>query len=102
MMIALSVRVEEDFFGSPGNDHPEKWFWIMINNLDLLDMDDANFDMHRVSNVLGKMLSRDIGRMGEGGLFPLRSHHKGIRYRDQRNEPIWEQMCAFLRENNFY
>lgn len=102
MLIALSVRIEADFFGSPGDDHPEKWFWIMINNLGLLDMEDKSFDPVKVSNVLGKMLSRDIGRLGEGGLFPLHMKQNGMPYRDQRKEPIWDQMSAFISENQLY
>lgn len=102
MMIALSCRLEADLFGEPGDDHPEKWFWIMVNNLGLIYMDDDHFDSVKASDIVGKMLSRDIGKLGEGGLFPLKKSRSGMGYRDQRKEPIWEQLNSFLRENNLF
>lgn len=93
MLIAMSTRIERDITGEPGFDHPEKWFWQMIENLDLLSETDRHFDEHYVTNVVGNWMARNIKPDGYGGVFPLRHPHA-----DQRIVPIWDQMSAYVNE----
>jgi hypothetical protein len=93
MMVALSIRIEEDITGEPGDDHPERWFWEMIENLGLNKFSDRSFDERRVNDILNKWMLRSFRDNGEGGLFPLKHPLK-----DQRLVPIWDQMNLYLNE----
>ena len=51
MMIALSIRCEEQITGDmEEGDHPDRWFWLMINNLGLTNMVDDYFDLNYVDH----------------------------------------------------
>lgn len=93
MMAALSIRIEQDIMGEPGNDHVEQWFWEMLRNLRLLEEDDQSVDEYCVMKKLNTWMNRDYRANGDGGLFPLKDP-----YRDQRSVPIWDQMAAYLNE----
>lgn len=92
MLIAMSCAME-DIMGEPGNDHPERWFWDMIDNLGLGDMDDDNFDECVVNDRVANWMSRNYDRNGNGGIFPLRFSKS-----DQRRVPIWEQAGSYMSE----
>lgn len=94
MLVALSIRIEEDITGDPGNDHPEKWFWTMIRNLRLDDVTDRRFDERKVLKILDIWMARGFEPDGKGGLFPLKRPN-----RDQRLVSIWDQMNYYLNEN---
>lgn len=93
VLVALSIRIELDLVGEPGNEHPEKWFWEMIDNLGLSGMTDDKFDEMTVINVIGEWMGRGFKKNGDGGLFPLKKPS-----RDQRKTPIWDQMAEYLNE----
>ena len=93
MLVALSLRIETDIMGEPGNDHPERWFWEMIRNLGLYYMTDPAFDERKARIILENWMDRKFKENGAGGLFPIRNPD-----RDQRIIPIWEQMSDYLRE----
>lgn len=95
MMAGLSIRIDRDITGEPGDDHPEKWFWEMIDNLDLLEDDDKHFSEEHVTDVLQRFTDRDYSFDGRGGLFPLREPSE-----DQRKVPIWNQMASYLNERS--
>lgn len=95
MLIALSCRIETDIMGEPGDDHTEKWFWEMIDNLGLSGMTNNMFDPVVVNNAIGKWLGRSYKASGKGGLFPLKKNYNV----DQRRVPIWDQMGTYLVEN---
>ena len=92
MMVALSLDME-NIMGEPGNDHPERWFSQMIDNLGLSMMDNYHFDQERVIASVGRWLGRDYDKNGNHGLFPLKTFRH-----DQRRVPIWEQACAYMSE----
>lgn len=94
MLTALSYRIEMSITGVPGQTKPEKWFWIMLENLDLLKCKDDSFDTGYVEQQVGKWLKRDITRNGKGGIFPLKRIKE-----DQRKVDIWMQMQSYLLEN---
>ena len=93
MLVALSIRIEEDIMGEPGDEHPDRWFWWMIQNLNLFEASDLCFDENFVKITLDTWLNRDYAADGRGGLFPLRHPTK-----DQRLVSIWDQLNAYLNE----
>ena len=93
MMVALARRCEDQIMWNPEyGDRTHQWFWIMIENLRLEDMDDAFFDEEYVDHVIERMLNRDYGRTGEGGLFVVDGRF------DMREMEIWDQMCAYMNQ----
>ena len=94
MMIGLALRCEIEIMGEPGKDTTYKWFWLMVENLDLMRCSDDNFSGDYVKQQVKIMLDRGYRRNGFGGLFPVRMTRT-----DQRNLEIWAQMCGYLSEN---
>lgn len=99
MIIGVAVRMDFQLFDSRKGERTAKWFWELIRNLDLKDYTDQHLSYEanrsQVENILERLLERDYGRNGQGGLFPLRMTHG----RDQRNVEIWYQMMAYIDEN---
>lgn len=97
MMIGLAIRCDVEIMGDGDSygTNAGKWFWIMIDNLDLMKCDDEHFSSEYVHQQIKIWLTRTFSRNGEGSPFPL--HKK--RCRDQRNVDIWFQMCGYLSEN---
>lgn len=94
MLVALAIRCEEHITDDPdAGDRTGKWFWGMIENLDLNSMDDVKFDREYAERIIHKFLNRKYGRNGEGGLFTLQHCQKDLRMVD-----IWYQMCWYLGE----
>ena len=92
MMIALSIRCEEQIMGDPDiGNKPGKWFWIMIDNLGLIDMDNSHYDENYIYETVNRFLERKYDKYGSGGLFKLKNH-----YRDIRSVEIWYQMMWYL------
>lgn len=95
MMVALAIRCEEHIMCDPDiGDRTGQWFWNMIDNLGLGDMDDEGFDKSYAERVIQKFLNREYKRNGEGGLFTVKHYRK-----DLRSVEIWYQMCWYLDEN---
>lgn len=95
MMVALAIRCEEHIMYDPDiGNRTGQWFWNMIDNLRLGNMDDGRFDKKYVKNVIQKFLNRAYKRNGEGGLFTVKHYRK-----DLRTVEIWYQMCWYLDEN---
>lgn len=85
MLLALAIRLEEHIMSDPERgDRTRIWFWTMLSNLELDDMIDSRFDANHVENAIQKLLNREYGRDGKGGLFRI----KHCKY-DLRNVEIW-------------
>ncbi len=94
MMAALCVRCEEHIMNDPDiGDRTGEWFWSMIKNLGLNDMDDLNFDRNYTDTVINRFLNREYKRNGRGGLVTV--HHRRC---DLRSVEIWYQMMWYLDE----
>lgn len=92
MMIALSIRCEEDIMDDPGyGDRIKQWFWGMIVNLELGGLHDDNFDQEYVEQIILRLLNRDYEPNGEGGLFTVKRPP-----RDLRDVEIWVQLLWYL------
>jgi hypothetical protein len=92
MLIALSIRLEEQIMNDPDiGDRTGQWFWDMIVNLGLGSMDDTKFNRKRTDIIVQRFLNREYERNGKGGLFTI-EHCK----EDLRDVEIWYQACWYL------
>ena len=94
VLLALSLRIDTEIMGEPGVVYPERWFWVMMENLKLTICTDDHFDKHYVEQQLDIWLEKKYKRNGQGGLFPLKKP-----FGDQRQTEIWQQMQEYLNEN---
>lgn len=95
MMVALAIRCEEHIMSDPDvGDRTGQWFWNMIVNLGLGPMDDRRFDRAYTDDILNRLMNREYGPHGEGGLFTVRNCRKDLRFVE-----IWYQMNYYLSEN---
>ena len=92
MMVALAIRCEEQIMDDPDiGNRTGKWFWSMIANMGLYQMDDLRFDSENVEQNIRIMLERRYDRNGNGGLFFVNRSKK-----DMRKMEIWYQMMWYL------
>lgn len=89
MLVALSMGMDSIVSWS-ADPHPERWFWEMLENAGISDVDDPGY----VVEVADRILSRDYDYYGHGGLFPLNRAST-----DQRRAPIWSQAGAYMCEH---
>lgn len=68
-------------------------FWMLLDNVDLLEQDDDNFDRVAVERTLEIVNDRTYMDNGVGGLFPLRNSG-----RNQRYVELIYQMYAYIME----
>lgn len=92
MLVALSIRINNDYIGDPGDLHPEIIFWEMICNLNLNRFDDDHMDSDLVSRILDNWMNRRFSITGSGSIFPQGSTSS----RDQRKTEIWAQMLEYI------
>lgn len=91
MMVALSNRCENIMDNPDLGNRTGQWFWTMIFNLGLEDMDDENYDDEYVTAVIERLLNREYEPDGEGGLFTVPDCRD-----DLRTVEIWTQLCWYL------
>ena len=104
MLIALARRIDHDImFDYSMGDRTSKWFWIMIRNLQLDDMDNENLDYEYADYRVYTFLDRNYGENGVGGLFPLEpvatlgGHVATLGGQNEHNNTeIWQQMSHYL------
>ena len=94
MMIALSMRCEDVVYDPEEGDRVAIWFWTMIDNLGLMDMDNEGFDRAYCRDVIDDLLDRCYERDGRGGLFRTINTHINM-----RKSEIWYQMQTWIEEN---
>ena len=92
MMAALAIRCEESIMDDTlfGN-RTGQWFWGMIRNLGLSPMNDSNFDVEFVDDVIARFLNREYEPDGKGGLFTIKNCDH-----DLRTVEIWRQLSWYL------
>jgi len=99
MLIGLAYRLEFETLQSKWEKTKSEWFWILIDNLGLIECVNNRTDNNRqvckeVTNIINRMLARDYEYNGNGGIFPLKDPK-----RDQRRIEIWYQMTNYICEN---
>lgn len=91
MMIAFSRRAA---FETDADSRT--WFWIMVSNLGLSEMSDANgIDRLRIQGVLDTFIWREYERNGQGGLFPVSKSRN-----DQRKVEVLYQFSEYVDERH--
>ena len=70
-----------------------QWFWNMIVNLGLSNMNDDNFDETYFNRVMQIFLNREYSPNGRGGLFTVKNSPA-----DMRTVEIWYQFMWYLNE----
>lgn len=98
MILALSIKIEDTvMYRIEEGDRTAKWFWIMLNNLDISQFDDAHWNQDACMIVcdaidifLNRMYDYDGGN---GGMFPLNNPKE-----DQRSLEIWWQMHEYFQD----
>lgn len=97
MLVSFCIRIEKEIlFDNNKGDRSSFWFWKMIGNMGLLDMDDGRFDHDYVVKTLDIFNERGYKKDGLGGLFYIPGCKKDLRKLD-----IWSQMCLFFNENKY-
>lgn len=92
MMVALAKRCEDSIMGdSKYGDRTPKWFWIMVENIDLDSEDDGRIDIPLVEGKIKRFLDRKYSFDGVGGLFYIENPPD-----DLRKVEIWYQLNWFL------
>ena len=91
MMIALAVRIEDDFMGTENSNNTPRWFWSMIFALGLQFQKNDNFNAEKVDSVILQFIEHRYGPDGRGSLF-----HVPMQNVDFRHLQIWDQMNYWL------
>lgn len=95
MMVALSLRMEEDMAYEEryGNRTPF-WFHGMLHSLGLSDDYDGRFNKDRAEHIVDMFLERLYSKDGRGGLFTITN----MPDTDMRDVEIWCQANWYLIE----
>jgi len=89
MLIAFSRRASFQT-----EESPREWFWIMVDNLGLLELDNSvDTNCKALREIINVFIFRTYGSNGSGGLFPLRHT-----LNNQRKVEIWYQFSEYLHE----
>ena len=98
LLAGLAIKVENRVMRDIEiGDRTSQWFLIMIDNLGLNECTNKNwkYDYEKlIQDTCTRVILHDYESNGKGGLFPLKNESK-----NWRNEEIWVQCMAFLREN---
>ena len=93
MLVALARDCENEIMYDPDEgDRTSVWFWEMIENLGLGEMDDWCFDLDQFDVVMRRFLDRKYGADGDGGPFYI----CGFRG-DMRRIELWYQLNFYMK-----
>lgn len=94
LLIAISNEFEsitDDYYERYNASY---WFWMMIENLDLMDMIDGYLDLDKIYENIETFMFRRYDEDGSnGGIIVIPRCHK-----DLTNMELWNQMCLYLDE----
>lgn len=95
MMIALAYNWEHNItYDHHLGDRTPVWFWTMVENLGLLDVDEDPSFGYECEKIVDNWLRRRFRPDGFGSPFPLKRP-----MRDQRKIEIWLQVQDYVLEN---
>lgn len=92
MMCGFALHIyESHFWGLNDYDHfPPHVFWMFIENLELDQYDDEHFDTEAVTDILNRLMTRQIGPDGKSGMF--RFNIESVRKNSpQIHTDLWHQ-----------
>ena len=91
VVIALAIRMENEYIGDPSINQIKSTFIRLIDNLGLIK------NKNNIYERLNMFVKRAYAPNGVGGLFPLKRT-----LRDQRDVDLWGQMNEWISENYIY
>lgn len=100
LLATLSVKIEDKVMSNPiYGDRTSKWFWTMIENLDIsvencLLPDEKTLDVQYIADVCRRWLDRQYTKNGDGSPFPLRNPPE-----DCREIDMWRLAMYYFNEN---
>ena len=97
MFVALAIRCEKELMYNPDEgDRTWRWFWMMMENLELdLCTDDA-FDYEEFDDILWHFMNRKYGPNGEYCAFPC------VNFMSEMSKTeLTYQLNYYIRENFF-
>lgn len=93
MLIALAERIDDQMmFDMNLGNRTDKWFWLIINQMDLSQFDEKNYVYDQIKRKLNKLIRREYENDGKNGIFKCN--------RDVRKIEIWYQMMEYFNEND--
>lgn len=93
MLIALAIRIDDEFIGDPAEEHPEIFFMEMIRNLGLDKFSGNCYREYDVIKIINRWMRREFERNGRGSPFPVQHDP-----RNQRDLEIWDQVNSYISE----
>lgn len=99
LFVALAIRCERDLmymYDPRSGDQTDRWFWMMLENLELLDMVNECFNIDEVDYILGRFMDRDYGPGLKYCAFPV-----SVFVSDFDKIELSYQMNYYIKEN-FY
>lgn len=94
MLVALAVRIENEYMATATNNRTGLWFWSMIYSMGLDKYDDLHWNENAVDDILNRFMNHQYEINGSGGLFTVPK----TKY-DMRTLQIWDQMQQWLLSN---
>lgn len=94
VLVALAIRVDDEYIGNPEKPRPDRFLWEMITNLGLEKCSNSRFKENEIFDITVRWMCRNFRKNGEGSIFPIKKPT-----RDQRKIEIWDQLMEYLREN---
>ena len=91
MLIGLAIKIESIMETADDDHGVHHWFWIMLDNLDLKNMNDKNFDKIYVMDRINMFLDRTYEPDGNGNIIFIEDSQE-----DLREVEIWNQACWYL------
>lgn len=86
MLIALADSMAFDL-----GCQTSKWFWEMMSNLGVVDMDDDRFDSEYLDYILQSWMDRAYDRDGQYNIFYIKNYDGDMAQMD-----VWSQMNAYI------
>lgn len=98
-LTVLAIKIEDKVMSNPiYGDRTAKWFWIMIENLEIspenVFEENYKIDSQYIREVCERWLSGEFDRNGVGSPFPLRNAPE-----DVRDVGIWRHAMWYFNEN---
>lgn len=94
LLISLSYSMEDVMSNQKYGNRTADWFWGMIINLGLEDLDDDEFDEGYAVAVFSRWLKREFAPDGNGSPFPMRDPPC-----DMTGVDIWRSFLWYVNEN---
>lgn len=94
VLVALAIKIDDNYTGDPADPHPEIVFWDMIKNLGLHKFINSTFNAVEFDKIMDFWLMREFGNDGNGSIFPVKS----VTFLS-KSEEIWRQATAYISEN---